>query len=131
LQFGGAGMAQSMGLGESQWSAGTVGEVVAGVEFGQRCAVGVVGAGLLASVLVFHPEEQITGCQLWVCGLQPGLLFGDDVDDGLLDEDGRDDAVDFGLLVAQPGHECVGVAVGGAVLAGDGLQRVVVEHQDF
>ena len=49
-QFGGPGVAQAVGLGEAQWSAGAVGEVVAVVELGQRCAVGVVGAGLLAAV---------------------------------------------------------------------------------
>ncbi|SID60414.1 Uncharacterised protein [Mycobacteroides abscessus subsp. abscessus] len=130
-QFGGPGVAQAVGLGEAQWSAGAVGEVVAVVELGQRCAVGVVGAGLLAAVLILHAEEQVSGCQVGVCRLQPALLLGDDVDDGLLHEDGGDDVIDFGLLVAQPGHERVRVAVGGAFLTRDGLQRIMVEHQDF
>jgi hypothetical protein len=34
---------------------------------------------------------EVSGLQLRVFRLQPSLLFGDDVDDGLLDQDGGDD----------------------------------------
>ncbi len=126
-------MAQPMGLGEPQRPARVIGHRVHCVELFQHRAVGGVGPRPLAAVLVFQPQKQIPRIQLRVGGFEPVLLFGDDVDDGLLHQDGRDDPVDFGLLIAQPGHErrTVGLAAHGTVVSGNRLKRVVVEHEDF
>jgi hypothetical protein len=102
------------------------------VEFGQRQVVAGVGAGPAPGQVLLDPDEQILRLQVRVGVGQPAPLLGDDVDHGLLDQNGRHDTIDLGLLVAQFGHERVWViGIGGSLRTRDWLQWLVIEHQDL
>jgi hypothetical protein len=101
-QFGGPGVAQPMCLGEPQRATGAVGEVVGLVELFQLGPVGGCRGGAVDRAAGSSARGTVSGLQPRVFRREPALLIGGDVDDGLLGQDGRDDAVDFGLLVAQP-----------------------------
>ncbi|SKT81355.1 Uncharacterised protein [Mycobacteroides abscessus subsp. abscessus] len=71
-------------------------------------------------MLMQHSDEQVLGTYVRVVFGEPALLFGDDVDHGLFDQDRGVDALDFGLLVTQPGHECLVVRIRWPIHSGNG-----------
>jgi len=82
-----------VGLAEPQRVSGSISEPVDLVELAQRHTVGLVGARPLPLMLMPQTQKQVLRGQVRVAAGDPGLLFTNDVDDGLLDQDRRQGTV--------------------------------------
>jgi len=124
-----SGVAQLMGLAEPQRISRRICQSVQPVELGQRHVIAGIGAGLSPGQVLLDPDEQVLRLQVRVGVGQPALLGDDDVDHGLLDQDGGHHFVDLGLLIPQLRDEAIGViGLGRPLRTRDRLQRLVIEH---